>query len=36
LIYQRNQIPFLNTTLTSIEEISGKIMIALNLNKRLY
>jgi regulator of PEP synthase PpsR (kinase-PPPase family) len=36
LIYQRNQIPFLNTTLTSIEEISGKIMIALDLNKRLY
>ena len=36
LIYQRNQIPFLNTTLTSIEEISGKIMIALDLNKRLH
>ena len=36
LIYQRNQIPFLNTTPTSIEEISGKIMIALDLNKRLY
>ncbi len=36
VIYHRNQIPFLNTTLTSIEEISGKIMIALDLNKRLY
>ena len=36
VIYHRNQIQFLNTTLTSIEEISGKIMIALNLNKRLY
>ncbi len=36
VIYQHNQIQFLNTTHTSIEEISGKIMIALNLNKRLY
>jgi len=36
VIYQGNQIQFLNTTHTSIEEISGKIMIALNLNKRLY
>lgn len=36
VIYHRNQIPFLSTTHTSIEEISGKIMIALNLNKRLY
>ncbi len=36
VIYHRNQIPFLNTTLTSIEEISGKIMIALDLNKRLF
>jgi len=36
VMYHRNQIPFLNTTHTSIEEISGKIMIALNLNKRLY
>lgn len=36
LIYHRNQIPFLSTTHTSIEEISGKIMIALDLNKRLY
>ncbi len=36
VIYQRNQIPFLSTTHTSIEEISGKIMIALDLNKRLY
>lgn len=36
VIYHRNQIPFLSTTHTSIEEISGKIMIALDLNKRLY
>ena len=36
VIYHQNQIPFLNTTTTSIEEISGKIMIALNLNKRLF
>jgi hypothetical protein len=36
VIFHRNQISFLNTTLTSIEEISGKIMIALNLNKRLH
>ncbi len=36
VIYHRNQISFLNTTHTSIEEISGKIMIALDLNKRLY
>jgi regulator of PEP synthase PpsR (kinase-PPPase family) len=36
VIYHRNKIQFLNTTHTSIEEISGKIMIALNLNKRLY
>ena len=36
VIFHRNQISFLNTTLTSIEEISGKIMIALNFNKRLY
>lgn len=36
VIFHRNQISFLNTTLTSIEEISGKIMIALDLNKRLY
>lgn len=35
-LFQRHQIPFLNTTHTSIEEISGKILVALNLNKRLY
>ncbi len=36
VMFHRNQMSFLNTTLTSIEEISGKIMIALDLNKRLY
>ncbi|MEZ5473112.1 MAG: pyruvate, water dikinase regulatory protein [Marinicella sp.] len=36
VMFHRNQISFLNTTLTSIEEISGKILIALDLNKRLY
>ncbi len=35
-LFQRHQIPFLNTTHTSIEEISGKILMSLNLNKRLY
>jgi len=35
-LFQRHQIGFLNTTHTSIEEISGKILMALNLNKRLY
>ena len=36
VMYQRHKIPFLNTTHTSIEEISGKILLELNLNKRLY
>ncbi len=35
-LYHRHRIPFMNTTLTSIEEISGKILLELNLNKRLY
>src|SRR5690554_2414511 len=35
-LYHRYRIPFLNTTLTSIEEISGKIMVELNLNRRLH
>jgi len=34
-ILHRNQVEFLNATHTSIEEISGKILLALNLNKRL-
>lgn len=35
-MFHRSQIKFLSTTHTSIEEISGKIMVALDLNKRLY
>lgn len=35
-LFQRHNIEYLNTTHTSIEEISGKILMALNLNKRLY
>lgn len=35
-IFHRNQINFLSTTHTSIEEISGKIMVELGLNRRLY
>jgi len=35
-MYLRNGIEFLNTTHTSIEEISGKILQALNLTNRLH
>jgi regulator of PEP synthase PpsR (kinase-PPPase family) len=35
-LFQRHGIEYLNTTHTSIEEISGKILMALGLNKRLY
>lgn len=35
-MFLRNGIPFLSTTDTSIEEISGKVMVALNLNNRLH
>ncbi len=35
-IFHRNQIGFLSTTHTSIEEIAGKIMVELNFNRRLY
>jgi len=34
-LFQRYGIEYLNTTHTSIEEISGKILMTLNLNKRL-
>jgi len=34
-MYLRNGIEFLSTTNTSIEEISGKVLLALNLNNRL-
>ncbi len=34
-MYQRSGISFLNTTHTSIEEISGKILMQMNLNKEL-
>lgn len=35
-IYQRNGIEFLSTTDTSIEEISGKVLLALNLTNKLH
>jgi regulator of PEP synthase PpsR (kinase-PPPase family) len=35
-MYLRNGIEFLSTTDTSIEEISGKVLLALNLNNRLH
>ena len=36
IMFQRYGIDYLNTTHTSIEEISGKILVSLNLNKRLF
>lgn len=35
-MFLRNGIQFLSTTDTSIEEISGKVLVALNLNNRLH
>ncbi len=35
-LFQRHGIPFLNTTETSIEEISAKVLAMLQLEKRLY